>query len=1085
MLAILYEFILRRYETGVKQKRFRFVPGVLSSLFVCNSVMNAAIIVLTVNERGGELPVNMGPGELSPGDMLQNRYVILKKIGGGGMGMVYQARDTHVANRTVAIKEMRQDNLTTEQFDLAYKRFEREAAILSLVQNEHLPHIHHFFEEGGRYYLVMQFIEGDTLQQQVALNRGPLPALVVLSYALQLCDVLIHLHARRDPIIFRDLKPSNIIIQSDGHLFLVDFGIARNFRAGKTSDTEFFGTPGYMAPEIAVTQTDARSDLFSLGATLYFALTGKPPEFKERGGVLTPAPVHNAEAPAELTALISQLVQMTPDARPQNAVEVKSRLERIQQHMLASQMSVSQAGFTTVRGRHKSSRFYQKPTVAAPRYQGGKRSPVAALENLPALLLSGIAFLLQPLAAGAGMAASVVMSANARRSLYDRYLFVQVRLNNTGVWTTRFLLLLVSTLLGSSVLALLLAARFGGSVVRVEFGLAFVLLVAIILSGGQLTHPAPRNILLCAGVCVTFAFLTLLASIGFQVAPHGSAPPLTLNLLMVYVLVTLALIALLGTIAIRKQYSSTSRPSHGFIRLTHAGIAAAVGVCFLLQFAFGEQEQIIFLPPAFRPFGIVLSPPVTANLVPLILLGGIGIISLLRISRPYRGFDHFMLLILCLLYVPAQYTAGLGELSQTFPGAFQSGLVILNLCIMLAPLVLALLTSFPLPDQMVWLRLLPLFMISLGLAYLQGFLGDQEPFPALSSSSQQVTGSIPHLALFGQLIFFSLIIVIALLFIGVLFSRRRAPAQSYGRPTVILANTAGASQNGGAANRLGLLGVALGCGAVQWAFWQGVLRGAPGFAAPTQDASSLYAPLLSLGVGYSVIALALVSTVLAAISALLPVSQSSPRLVSFVKFLDRVSVLGIATITLLLLHFFGARGGWLANTLKFGQGTSSDASFTLSYSLMLFLLISLFTLIALFRLRRDVGRPERLLLLLCGVGAMLMLTDTQDVQHLPLLSANVQQAAGGLFSSINADQVVAVSLLIAALLSFAWMLSTNIVSDRVALGIIFGLVALLVLVAVVSGQPGPAIPAFIVMIQGVLIAAKVERVRRGNASFPP
>lgn len=1025
--------------------------------------------------------MNTGPGELSPGDILQNRYEIISKIGGGGMGTVYKASDNRVANRRVAIKEMKQASLTTAQLELAYKRFEREAAILSLVQSEHLPRIYHFFEEAGRYYLVMQFIEGETLLQQVSTNQ--VPVLVAVDYALQLCDVLTHLHTRRDPIIFRDLKPSNIIIQPDGHLFLVDFGIARNFRAGKTSDTEFFGTPGFMAPEMSLTQTDARSDLFSLGVTLHFALTGKLPEYVERNRVLTPVLASNAEVPAQLYALIAKLVQMAPDARPQSAAEVKSQLERIYRHMLSSQVKMGQIGASSVTGRPLT--FYQQPTVAGTRYQRGWRSPLGALENLPGFLLSGLAFLLQPLAAGASKAASVVMSAEARRDAYDRYLFLRVRLNNTGVWTTRFLALLLSMLIGSIALSVFIAAHFGASIYHVESGLAFVLLVTIILSGGQLNNAVARNILLCTGFCVTIVFLILLASTGLQTTPDSPAQPMTLNLLMVYTLVTLTLIALLGNIAIRKQYVAGSKPAHGFTRLSHAGIAAVAGVCFLLQLAFGNNEQLIFFPDTFRPFGIALSPSATTNIVPLLLLGCVGIISLLRISRPFKGFDLVMLFTLCLLYVPAQYTFGLGELSHAFPEAFHYGLVrqVFNLLIQLVPLVLAILAFFPLPDHMAWIRLLPLFAVSLGVAWLQGYLGGQEPFSALSSNSQQLTGTMPRLALFGQIVFFGLAIAGALLFTGIIFYRR-APARPKWQYNST-ANTSGTSRIGSAADRIGMLGVTLGCGAVQWAFWQSMLQNASTLSTSAQSANSLYAPLLSLGVGYTVMGISLLTTGIVAVSALFNLSQTYPRLAGLVKFLDRVTVLGITIIGLLLFSAFGNHGGWLAKTLDLGQGITSGASSasgaTIHYSLILIILIALFGAIALFRLTRAFGRVERILLLLCGVGAMLMLTDTRDVQQLPLLSANMQQAAGNFFSSLNTDQVVAFSLLVAALLSFAWLLSTTIVSDRLALGMVFGLVALLALLATMPAQPGPILLAFIVMIQGVLIAAKVERVRRGNA----
>ncbi len=255
-------------------------------------------------------------------------------------------------------------------------------------------------------------------------------------------------------------------------------------------------------------------------------------------------------------------------------------------------------------------------------------------------------------------------------------------------------------------------------------------------------------------------------------------------------------------------------------------------------------------------------------------------------------------------------------------------------------------------------------------------------------------------------------------------------------------------------------------------------------SAPAQDTNSLYAPLLSLGVGYTIMGISLLTTGIVAVSSLFNLSQTYQRIAGLVKFLDRVIVLGVVIIGLLLLSSFGNRGGWLANTLNLGQGSSgpSASDFTIHYSLILIILIAFFGLIALFRLTLAFGWAERMLLLLCGIGAMLMLTDTLDVQQLPLLSANVQQAAGNFFSSLNTDQVVSLSLLIAALLSFAWLLSTNIVFDRVALGFVFGLVALLALTSAVSAYHAPLILVFIVMIQGVLIAAKVERVRRGNAT---
>ncbi|HET9999678.1 MAG TPA: serine/threonine-protein kinase, partial [Ktedonobacteraceae bacterium] len=938
--------------------------------------------------------MNTGPEALSPGDILQNRYVIICKIGGGGMGTLYKASDSRMANRDVAIKEMKQHNLNTAQLEQARRRFEREAALLSLAQNEHLPRVYNFFEEQGRYYLVMQFIEGETLLRQLERKQGPLPMLVILAYAIQLCDALTHLHTRRDPIIFRDLKPANIMIQPDGHLFLIDFGIARNFKIGQTSDTEIFGTPGYIPPEMAVTQTNARSDLFSLSVTLHYALSCQLPAYVERNRVFIPALSSRLGGSAELHELILKMVQIAPDMRPNSAAEVKRQLERIYRQILADQVNAAQAA--------SYSGFYADQTEPGTRFLPRWRSPLTRLEKLPGLLLRGVALLLLPLMVVASKVLAVAVSEDVRRDLYDRYLFLRARLNNTGIWSARFLLLLVSILTGTIALSTTIYSHFGASIERVEFGLAFVLLVTIILIGGQLNNPVPRNIMLCSGFCVTIAFLTLLTSAAFQTAPDGSAQSVTVNLLMISGLITITSIALLGAIVIRKHYSQGTKPAHGFTRLSHAGVAAVAGVCFLMQFAFGRQEQIIFFPSTFRPFATALSPGVTLNIVPLIVLVSVGVISLLRFSQPFKGFDRVMLFILCLLYVPVQYTFGLNALNHAFPTAFQPGLVIINLLMLAVPLLLAFLAFFPLPGHMAWVMLLPLFAVSLGVGWLQGFLGNEEPFSMLSSNSQQVTENLPHLSIFGQVVFFSLAIALVLLCGGVFFSRRRTPARARGRYSSTRANTGATSRIPNAADRIGLLSVTLSCGAVQWAFWQRMLQNAPTLTSSAQSVNALYAPLVSLGVGYAAMALAFLATGIAAASTLFNLSQNHPRVEGLLKFMDRVTVLGVAIISLLLLSFFGNNGGWLASSINLNNSpspesfSSSGSSFTIHFSLILIILIAFFSLLALFRLTRAFGWAERTLMLLCGIGVMLMLTDTLDMQQLSLLSASAQYITGNL-----------------------------------------------------------------------------------------
>ena len=211
--------------------------------------------------------------------MLVSRYIIRAMVGRGGMAAVYDAIDTRV-NRRVAIKEM-SDSANTNPADqqAAVARFQQEARMLARLEHPNLPKVTDVFTDGGKQYLVMDFVDGDTLKAILESgNSAPLPETQVTVWAVQLCDVLDYLHACTPPIIFRDLKPSNIMIDRAGQVKLIDFGIARVFNPGQAHDTTRLFTPGYAAPEQhGKAQSDARADIHALGVTLHQALTGYDP----------------------------------------------------------------------------------------------------------------------------------------------------------------------------------------------------------------------------------------------------------------------------------------------------------------------------------------------------------------------------------------------------------------------------------------------------------------------------------------------------------------------------------------------------------------------------------------------------------------------------------------------------------------------------------------------------------------------------------------------------------------------------------------------------------------------------------------
>ncbi|MEA3341527.1 MAG: protein kinase, partial [Chloroflexota bacterium] len=265
---------------------------------------------------------------LTPNTLLQNRYRILRHIGGGGMGMVYLADDNRLPGRTCAVKEMSPDQLPPDDRTWATNAFRQEAQMLARLSHSGLTSVTDFFPEEGNLYLVMDYVRGETLEEM--LEQAPnerLPQGQVLNVVRQLCDVLQYLHGQDSPVIFRDLKPSNVMLTPEGQVKLIDFGIARLFKATKSQDTVTLGTPGYAAPEQWGTagQSDVRSDIYGLGVLLLRLTTGYDPTPNP-----FPLPQPRALMPKispKIEYLILRATPAQPSARYQSIAELRRDMD--------------------------------------------------------------------------------------------------------------------------------------------------------------------------------------------------------------------------------------------------------------------------------------------------------------------------------------------------------------------------------------------------------------------------------------------------------------------------------------------------------------------------------------------------------------------------------------------------------------------------------------------------------------------------------------------------------------------------------------------------------------------------------------
>src|SRR5438270_531190 len=305
----------------------------------------------------GGLAISSSTGSFAQKHLLKERYRILEQVGRGGFGAVYKAADTLFGYRLVAVKEMVQSRLSPQEVVEAIEAFKREAHLLAGLQHPNIPAIYDYFGEAGRWYLVMDFIEGDTLEEYLRKSSGRyLPVEKVLDLGIQLCTVLGYLHTRQPPIIFRDLKPANILLTSSGRIYLIDFGIARHFKPGQSRDTVAFGSPGYAPPEqYGKGQTTPRADIYALGATLHQLLTGDDPS--QTPFRFAPLQLRSQTTPVGLDTLIASMLEIEEKRRPASMHAIKLELQRFVAQRTDKQVGVLQPGITYV---------YPSPVVPRP-----------------------------------------------------------------------------------------------------------------------------------------------------------------------------------------------------------------------------------------------------------------------------------------------------------------------------------------------------------------------------------------------------------------------------------------------------------------------------------------------------------------------------------------------------------------------------------------------------------------------------------------------------------------------------------------------------------------------------------------------
>src|ERR1700689_4011128 len=260
---------------------------------------------------------------IAPNTIVGGRYRVIKPLGGGGMKLVYLAEDLRLASRECALAEMVDTFTSPETQKQAVAAFQREADMLAQLSNEHIPRVFDRFSDQNHHYLVMEFIDGITLEQKLKDAGGKLPEGEVIDVALQVLDTLEYLHNLEPPVIYRDLKPSNVMLTPSGQAKLIDFGIARHFQP--LQNATMIGTQGYAPPEQYRGKVEQRSDLYALGATMHHALSGRDPA-NEAPFSFPPLATLCPEVKYALATLVDDALAYDVERRVPSAMEFKRRL---------------------------------------------------------------------------------------------------------------------------------------------------------------------------------------------------------------------------------------------------------------------------------------------------------------------------------------------------------------------------------------------------------------------------------------------------------------------------------------------------------------------------------------------------------------------------------------------------------------------------------------------------------------------------------------------------------------------------------------------------------------------------------------